>query len=77
MSPTLFSALYLAPAGLAFLAWFACEALARRVEPRSGVRLRLWRCEICTYEYVDSVSKEFSPCPRCNSLNRRTWGGTT
>ena len=29
------------------------------------------QCSICTYAYVDSISRDFSRCPRCNSLNEK------
>ena len=73
MSPGAFCAAYLAPAAAVLLLWLASDAVSRRVRPGSGEKLRLWRCEVCTHEYVDSVSEELSPCPRCGSLSRRTW----
>ena len=35
----------------------------------------VWQCNICTYTYVDSINRDISRCPRCNSLNERKEGG--
>ena len=31
----------------------------------------IWQCEICAYTYVDSLNRDISRCPGCNSLNAR------
>ena len=31
----------------------------------------IWQCTICTYTYVDSLNRDISRCPRCNSFNIR------
>ena len=29
------------------------------------------QCTICAYTYVDSMNRDISKCPRCNSFNER------
>lgn len=31
----------------------------------------IWQCDICTYTYVDSLNRDISKCPMCNSFNVR------
>jgi uncharacterized protein with PIN domain len=31
----------------------------------------IWQCDICAYTYIDSINKEISRCPICNSFNLR------
>jgi len=37
----------------------------------SEEEIYIWQCDICTYTYVDSLNKDISKCPRCNSFNVR------
>ncbi len=32
----------------------------------------VWKCDICTHTYIDSVNNDISKCPLCSSLNERT-----
>jgi len=34
----------------------------------------IWHCSICSNNYVDSRSEEFSECPRCGSYAERASG---
>lgn len=34
-------------------------------------RRNFWRCNICTYAYINSNPGNFSDCPRCGSINQR------
>ncbi len=31
----------------------------------------IWHCNICDYNYIDSISEELSRCPRCGSYNEK------
>ncbi len=31
----------------------------------------VWNCSVCAYTYVDSLHRELSKCPQCQSWNRR------
>ncbi len=31
----------------------------------------VWKCDICTHAYIDSVNGDISKCPLCGSLNER------
>jgi hypothetical protein len=31
----------------------------------------IWQCDICIHLYVDSLNRDISKCPRCNSFNVR------
>lgn len=31
----------------------------------------LWHCDICDYNYIDSMSEHISKCPRCGSYTEK------
>jgi hypothetical protein len=31
----------------------------------------LWQCPLCFYEYIDSINKDISRCPRCKTLHKK------
>ena len=56
--------------GVITIFWVVSES-RRRVADFSPKKGRLWNCNLCLYQYVDSVSESFSRCPRCGNLNKR------
>ena len=52
------------------LAWIFFER-SKPIKHFSFTEQHLWRCEICTTPYVDSLNDALSRCPQCGSLNRR------
>jgi hypothetical protein len=34
----------------------------------------MWKCAICSHDYIDSTSEDISVCPLCGSYNKKTTG---
>ena len=52
-----------------FVVWLLFEF--HPLETFSFTRRYFWRCSVCTFPYMDSLSDDFSRCPHCQSLNER------
>lgn len=54
--------------------WFEFTHPPGRLTPYSKV---IYRCDICTFKYIDDLDKSITRCPRCNSLNSSTESEST
>jgi hypothetical protein len=69
ISQAIFLYLLLSVIGLLIL-WIFFEERIKFIYFREE-DIYVWECEICTYAYVDSINRDISKCPRCNSFNTR------
>ena len=51
---------------IALWIWFELTHPSRRLTPYSK---KVYRCGICTFNYIDDVDKKITQCPRCLSFN--------
>jgi hypothetical protein len=42
-----------------------------RPKIRHNEKADIWKCGICSNDYVDSTSEDISRCPLCGSYNKR------
>ena len=38
-------------------------------------KFHIWQCNVCMHTYVDSLNRDVSRCPLCNSLNEKKGEG--
>jgi len=51
-----------------FILWIFFEERLKFVNFKEE-DIYIWQCDICAYTYVDSLNRNISKCPRCDSLN--------
>lgn len=55
--------------GLMVLWIFSGRPLRPKI--RNSDKAGIWKCVICSNDYIDSTSEEISCCPLCGSYNKR------